>query len=279
METQINDAMDYMGRWLPLVLEIAKALAVLIFGWIIAQWVSAIVARRMRRMKRVDPTLGSFLSSLVKWFLLLMVFMAVLGIFGIQTTSLVAALGAASLAIGLALQGTLADLAAGFMLILFRPFVVGQFVDAGGTSGTVKEINLFFTEMATPDNVQIIVPNGKIWGSVITNYSHHKTRRLDLTFGIDYADNIDTAIGLIEGLAKADTRVHSDPAPWIKVTNLGDSSVDLTARLWCDAGDYWDLKFQLTKAVKEAFDTAGITIPFPHTVAIYKPDGVPPEAQ
>ncbi|WP_158967614.1 mechanosensitive ion channel family protein [Chachezhania sediminis] len=269
----MQEVLKYVGVWWPYVIEACKALAVLVFGWIIAQWVSAVVASRMRRMKRVDPTIGTFLSSLVKWFLLLMVFMAVLGIFGIQTTSLVAAIGAASLAVGLALQGTLGDMAAGFMLILFRPFVVGQYVQAGGVSGTVKEINLFFTEMATPDNVQIIVPNGKIWGSVITNYSFHKTRRLDLVFGIDYGDNIDNAISLIDSLARADSRVHSDPAPWIKVTNLGDSSVDLTARLWCDASDYWDLKFQLTKQVKEAFDNSGITIPFPTSVAIYKPEG------
>ncbi|WP_121061939.1 mechanosensitive ion channel family protein [Chachezhania antarctica] len=273
MEAATENYVAMVAAWVPLILDILKALAVLVIGWIVAAWLAARVQRRMDRMKNVDPTLGKFLSSIVKWFLLLMVIMAVLGVFGIQTTSLVAALGAASLAIGLALQGTLSDLAAGFMLILFRPFVVGQYVEAGGMSGTVKEINLFFTEMATPDNVQIIVPNGKIWGSVITNFSAHKIRRLDLVFGIDYADDIDTAVGIIDTLARADDRIHSDPEPWVRVTNLGDSSVDLTARLWCSADDYWDLKFKLTKEVKEAFDKAGITIPFPHTVAIYKPEG------
>jgi small conductance mechanosensitive channel len=191
-------------------------------------------------------------------------------VFGIQATSLVAVLGAASLAIGLALQGTLSNLAAGFMLILFRPFKVGQYIDAGGTAGTVKEINLFVTELATPDNVQIIVPNAKIWGSIITNYSFHPTRRVDLTFGIDYGDDADKAMEVIRTVATADERVHAEPGPWMRVTNLGDSSVDIGVRLWCNASDYWELKFAMTRAVKEAFDKAGISIPYPHSVEIQK---------
>jgi small conductance mechanosensitive channel len=179
-------------------------------------------------------------------------------------------MGAATLAIGLALQGTLSDLAAGFMLILFRPYKLGQYVDIGGTAGTVKDLNLFITELVTPDNVQIIVPNGQSWGSIITNYSAHDTRRVDLVFGIDYGDSADKAMGIILDAARADDRVHADPEPWARVTNLGDSSVDLTARLWCDAGDYWDLKFALTKTIKEAFDAQGISIPYPHTVEIKK---------
>jgi small conductance mechanosensitive channel len=164
----------------------------------------------------------------------------------------------------------LSDLAAGFMLILFRPYKIGQYVDIGGTAGTVKDLNLFVTELATPDNVQIIVPNGKAWGSIITNYSHHDTRRVDLVFGIDYSDSADEAMAIILQQVEQDARVKSDPAPWVRVTNLGDSSVDLTARIWCDAADYWDLKFALTKAIKEAFDTKGISIPYPHTVEIRK---------
>jgi small conductance mechanosensitive channel len=202
--------------------------------------------------------------------ILIVVFVAVLGIFGIQATSLVAVLGAATLAVGLALQGTLSNLAAGFMLILFRPYKLGHYVDIGGTAGTVKDINLFVTELATGDNVQIIMPNGQAWGSVITNFSHHETRRVDLTFGIDYGDDADKAMQIILDLAAADARVLKEPAPWVRVTNLGDSSVDLTARLWCNAGDYWDIKFEMTKAVKEAFDRGGISIPYPHVVHIGK---------
>jgi small conductance mechanosensitive channel len=156
------------------------------------------------------------------------------------------------------------------MLILFRPFRVGHYIDAGGTAGTVKEINLFVTELATPDNVQIIVPNGQVWGSIITNYSFHPTRRVDLTFGIDYGDDADKAMDVIRQVATADERVHDDPEPWMRVINLGDSSVDIGVRLWCNANDYWELKFAMTKTVKEAFDKAGISIPYPHSVEIQK---------
>jgi len=156
------------------------------------------------------------------------------------------------------------------MLVIFRPYKLGQYVDIGGTSGTVRDLTLFTTELITPDNVQIILPNGKAWGAIITNYSAHATRRVDLTFGIDYGDDADTAMRIILETARADGRVLADPEPWVRVTNLGDSSVDLTARLWCGAADYWDLKFTLTKAIKEAFDKGGISIPYPHQVEVRK---------
>ncbi|GAB5435265.1 mechanosensitive ion channel family protein [Falsiruegeria mediterranea] len=254
----------------PVVFNAIKALIVLIVGWIAAGMIGGMVRRRINKTPQIDPTLGNFVASMVKWVILAIVLVAVLGIFGIQATSIVAILGAASLAIGLALQGTLSDLAAGVMLVVFRPYKLGQYVDIGGTAGTVKDLNLFVTELVTPDNVQIIVPNGQAWGSIITNYSAHDTRRVDLVFGIDYGDSADTAMQIIEEVATADERVLSDPAPWVRVTNLGDSSVDLTARIWCNAADYWELKFQLTKAVKEAFDAKGISIPYPHAVEIQK---------
>ncbi|WP_171178116.1 mechanosensitive ion channel family protein [Ruegeria sp. HKCCD8929] len=257
------------GAW-PLLLNAGKALIVLVLGWIAAGAISGMVRRRINATPQIDPTLGNFVASLVKWVVLAMVLVAVLGIFGIQATSIVAILGAASLAIGLALQGTLSDLAAGVMLVVFRPYKLGQYVDIGGTAGTVKDLNLFTTELVTPDNVQIIVPNGQSWGSVITNYSAHETRRVDLVFGIDYGDSADKAIEIIHSVTSADKRVLADPEPWVKVTNLGDSSVDLTARVWCAADDYWDVKFELTKAVKEAFDAKGISIPYPHSVEIKK---------
>lgn len=258
------------SAWMPIMLNVLKAAVVLVVGWIIAGWVSSLLRKRVNANPRIDATIGNFVSSIVKWAILLVVGIAVLGLFGIEATSLVAVLGAATLAIGLALQGTLSDIAAGFMLILFRPYKLGQFVDIGGTTGTVKDINLFVTELVTPDNVQVILPNGKAWGATISNFSHHDTRRVDMVFGIDYNDSADEAMAIITGVAEADARVHADPAPWVRVTNLGDSSVDLTVRVWVNAADYWDVKFGMTKAVKEAFDAKGISIPYPHSVEIQK---------
>jgi small conductance mechanosensitive channel len=183
----------------------------------------------------------------------------------VQTASLLAVLGAAGLAIGLALQGTLSNLAAGVMLLLFRPFKLDQVVDIGGKTGKVKGVRLFTTELATPDNVQIILPNAKVWGEAIVNFSHHETRRVDMVFGIAYGDPIDKAMEIIKAQVEADSRSHADPAPQIVVGELADSSVNIITRVWCDSGDYWDLKFDLTKSVKEAFDAAGISIPFPQT--------------
>ncbi len=266
----MEEVVTQTGALGPLIMNAAKALIVLIVGWIVAGAVGGMVRRRINATPQIDPTLGNFMASIVKWAILAMVLVAVLGIFGIEATSIVAILGAASLAIGLALQGTLSDLAAGVMLVVFRPYKMGQYVDIGGTAGSVVDLNLFTTELVTPDNVQIIVPNGQAWGSIITNYSAHDTRRVDLVFGIDYGDSADEAMQVILDVAKADKRIHSDPEPWARVTNLGDSSVDLTARLWCNAADYWDVKFEITKAIKEAFDAKGVSIPYPHTVEIHK---------
>lgn len=260
--------LDQLGGYAPLVINVGKAIVVLVLGWIVASIVGGIIRRQVRKYKRIDQTLGNFAATVATWAIRIMVLLAVLNLFGIEATSVVAVLGAATLAIGLALQGTLADLAAGIMLVMFRPYKLGQYVDIGGTSGTVTEIALFFTELTTPQNVQIIMPNGQAWGSVITNYSAHDTRRLDLTFGIDYSDSADTAMQIILENARADSRVMSDPEPWARVTNLGDSSVDITARLWTSTDDYWPLKFELTKAIKEDFDAKGISIPFPHQVNV-----------
>jgi len=254
----------------PLAVNTAKALVILVIGWWAASYLGRLIRNRVAPMPQIDRTVGNFLASVVRWVVLLIVLVAILNLYGIQATSLVAVLGAATLAIGLALQGTLADLAAGFMLILFRPYKLDDYVQVAGTSGTVKDINLFFTELATPDNIQIIIPNGKAWGSIITNYSHHKLRRCDLTFGIGYDDDAGRAMAIVLDVARADDRVLQDPAPWINVTSLGSSSVDLTTRLWCKADDYWNMRFDLTRAVKEAFDENGITIPYPHQVEIQR---------
>lgn len=266
----MEGTIEQFGSYAPLMINVVKALVVLVVGWMAAGILSGFVRRRVNAHPKIDKTLGNFAASVVRWVVLLIVLVAVLGLFGIEATSLVAMLGAATLAIGLALQGTLSDLAAGFMLILFRPYKLGQFVDIGGTSGTVVDLNLFVTELSTPDNVQIIVPNGQAWGAIIHNYSHHDTRRVDLVFGIDYGDDADAAMKVILDQVAADERVMDDPAPWVRVTNLGDSSVDLTLRAWCAAADYWDVKFDLTKGIKEAFDKDGISIPYPHSVEIQK---------
>lgn len=266
METII----EQLGQYAPLVMNAVKALIVLVVGWILAGLISRMVRKRINATPRIDPTLGNFVAALIKWVILLIVLVTVLGLFGIEATSLVAIMGAATLAIGFALQGTLSDMAAGFMLILFRPYKLGQFVDIGGTAGTVQDLNLFVTELATPDNVQIIIPNGQAWGAIITNFSHHGLRRVDLEFGIGYDDDADKAMAVINRVADADSRILNDPEPWVRVTQLGASSVDLTARLWVKAEDYWDVKFDTIKAVKLAFDQEGISIPYPHSVEIQK---------
>jgi small conductance mechanosensitive channel len=266
----MQELLTRLGPLGPLTIHAVQAIAFLIVGWIVAGVLGRFVRRSVARNPRIDDTLGGFFASMVKWLVLAAVVIAVLQIFGFEATSLVAVLGAATLAIGMGLQGTLADIAAGVLLIVFRPYKLGQYVDIGGTAGTVKDLNLFTTELATPDNVQIVMPNGKAWGSIITNYSALETRRVDLTFGIDYGDDADKAMALIVDVATADKRVHADPAPWVRVVNLGESSVDLGVRLWCDAADYWELKFAMTKQVKDAFDKKGISIPYPHSVEIQK---------
>jgi small conductance mechanosensitive channel len=179
-------------------------------------------------------------------------------------------LGAAGLAIGLALQGTLSNLAAGVMLLLFRPFRVGHFVEIAGQAGTVKEVGLFTTELATPDNVQIIVPNGDVWGTAVTNFSAHDTRRVDLVAGISYNDDIGAAMDVLKRAIDGEPRILRDPEPFMAVTNLGDFSVDITLRLWCKSSDYWGVKFDMTRRIKEDFDKNGVDIPFPTQTHLQK---------
>lgn len=247
-------------------LGVLGGIVMLIVGWTAAGWARRAVDRGLGRIERIEVTLRNFLASGVRYLILVLTVLAVLSQFGVQTASLITVFGAASLAIGLALQGTLTNVAAGVMLLFFRPFKIGDYVEAGGKAGTVKAIDLFMTEFATPDNVRILVPNGKIWGDSVVNYSHHKTRRVDLVVGIDYGDDINKAFATIQGVIKADTRIHADPEPMVAVTELGDSSVNIVIRVWCDASEYWPLKFALTKAFKEGLDAAGISIPFPQRV-------------
>jgi small conductance mechanosensitive channel len=246
--------------------SIVGAMIILIVGFWFAGLAKRLTVRGLRKTGRIDETIVLFFASMVKYLVVAFTVLAVLDQFGVQTTSLIALFGAAGLAVGLALQGTLSNVAAGVMLLFFRPFKVGDFVDAGGSAGSVKSVSLFTTHLDTGDNVHIIVPNSQIWGSAISNYSHNPTRRIELTIGIGYGDDIEKAIGVVRQTIEADKRSLADPEPLVEVSNLGDSSVDLLIRVWSKSGDYWGLKWGLTRAIKEAFDREGIEIPYPHRV-------------
>lgn len=266
MNEQVNGLIDQVVALVALYgLKVIGAIAILIIGLFIAGRIAALTKRGLARSS-VDPMLQGFISSLVKYTVLAVTVIAVLNQFGVQTASLIAVLGATGLAIGLALQGTLSNVAAGVMLLLFRPFKVGDYIEVAGQAGTVKDVSLFTSELVTPDNVQIIIPNGQVWGASIVNYSFHPTRRLDLSLGIAYEDDIGKAKEAVEEVIKADGRCKSDPAPLVAVSNLGESSVDFVIRIWCEAGDYWDLKWDMTRAIKERMDKEGITIPYPQRV-------------
>lgn len=243
--------------------SVLGALVVLVVGLWVAGRIKKIVASGFSRTGRIDDTLGGFLSSLVHYGLIALVIITTLGIFGVPTTSFAAIIGAAGLAIGLALQGTLGHVASGVMMLGFRPFDVGDFVEAAGVSGTIKHIGLFTTEMATVDNKKIIVPNGRIFDDVITNYAGYPTRRVDFVFGVSYGDDLDKAMALINSEVEKETRAKSDPEPVIVVDSLGDSSVNIICRVWVERADYFPVKWALTKAVKERFDAEGVSIPFP----------------
>lgn len=245
-------------------LSLAMALFLLIAGFIIAGWVSRTIRKRLAAISKFDRTLIPILAQLARYAILVFTGILVLAEFGVQTTSMIAVLGAAGLAIGLALQGTLQNVAAGMMLLLLRPFRVGDFVEAGSVSGTVDEIGMFMTRMHTAQGIFVAVPNSSIWSGTIYNYSMRPQRRLDLTVGISYEDDIDKARTLILDLATADERVATDPGPVVLVKGLGDSSVDLQLRAWIRREQFWDVNFELTRAVKYALDEAGISIPYPH---------------
>lgn len=261
---------DYGDEVLGFGAQAVGALVVLIIGLRVAGWLGGLVRKIALKQENIDDTLGNFFGSMVRWAVTAAVFIAVLQVFGVPATSFVAVLGALTLAIGLSLQGALGNIASGVMIMIFRPYKLGDYVEAAGAAGTVKDINLFQTVLATPDNVQIMVPNSQAIDGVIKNYSGYPTRRVDVTFGIDYGDDIDKAIGIIKSIVDADKRILRDPEPFAKVVNLGDSSVDIATRNWVNASDYWDVKFDITRQVKEAFDQQGISIPYPHQVEIVK---------
>ncbi|RAW07737.1 mechanosensitive ion channel protein [Halomonas elongata] len=243
-------------------INLVAAIAIFVIGRWVAKLLHRLVTKAMKRAK-TDPLIVTFAGNIFYVLLMFAVVLAAIGQLGIQTTSLIAVLGAAGLAIGLALQGSLANFAAGVMVVLFRPYRVGDYIEGGGVSGTVEEVQIFTTELSTPDNRKIIVPNGQMLSDAITNYSAHATRRVDLVVGVGYDDDIDTVRRVLEGVVADDARVLADPAPNIRIGSLGDSSVNWIVRPWVKAADYWDVYWEMTEEIKRRFDREGINIPFP----------------
>jgi small conductance mechanosensitive channel len=246
-------------------MKILGAIVILLVGRFIAGAIRNGVKKVMAK-QGVDDSLTGFIGSLIYFAIMAFTLIAVVGRFGVQTASFVAILGAAGFAVGMAMQGTLGNFSSGVMLLLFRPFKTGDFIEAAGIKGSVVEIAIFSTTLKTPDNVRITVPNGALFGDIIKNYNGYDTRRVDMVMGIGYGSDHNKAMEILADLAKNDSRVLGDPETLIAVSELADSSVNINFRPWVKSGDYWTLYFDMHKAVKEAFDEAGIEIPFPQTV-------------
>ncbi len=255
-----------MGAMTELIITygIKFALAIVIF--VVGRWVAKALTNvlvKMMEKAKIDKTLVSFSRNIAYTLMLVFVIIAALGQLGVETTSIAAVIAAAGLAVGLALQGSLSNLAAGVMIVLFRPFKVGDFIDAAGTSGTVDDLNIFTTTLKTLDNKSVIVPNSKITDGNITNFSANSTRRIDLTFGIGYDDDLKAAKKLLMKIVKADKRVLKDPEPFVAVSELADSSVNFVVRVWVERTDFAAVKHDMLEKVKLEFDAAGISIPYP----------------
>ncbi|MCA9523721.1 MAG: mechanosensitive ion channel [Myxococcales bacterium] len=254
-ETTIRLITEYAGKVLLLV-------ALLILARLVAKWASLVVEKGLRKSK-FDETLTKFFSNATRWVIITIAVIAMLGIFGVQTTSFVAVLGTAGLAIALAFQGSLANFAAGVMLLVFRPFKVGDVVSVGGSTGKVDEIGLFTTTLDTPDNRRIFMPNKSVFGTTLENISHHATRRVEVTVGTDYGADLDKTRDVLLNAAKAVASGLAEPAPAVVLVQLGGSSIDWAVRLWCNSKDFFPTKDALTREVKQHLDAAKIGIPFP----------------
>ena len=250
--------------WLKLnMIDIAGAFAVLVIGLLVARLVSRWVHRALTNSPRFEPTVANFLSNLVKYALWALVLVTVLSQFGVETTSILAALGGMALAIGLALQGTLSNVASGGMILVQKPFKVGEGISAGSVTGTVQQIGLFTTEVRQFDGLFVMVPNSELWNQAIVNFNRHPTRRFELVVGIGYQDSMTQAREELMALARADERVLDDPAPVTFVNSLDDSSVGIGLRVWCETPNYLGLSWDLTEKAKARFDDVGISIPYP----------------
>ncbi len=251
-------------------LKVLAAILILFIGRIAAKIIKNLIAKVMTRAK-VEQTLITFITNLIYVAITALIIVAALSKLGVQTASFVAVLGAAGLAVGLALQGSLSNFAAGVLLIIFKPFKVGDFINGGGGDGVVEEISIFTTTLKTVDNKTIIIPNAKLTGDNITNYTANKTRRLDLTAGVSYSDDLSKVKEVLYDIIKKDERILSDPAPFVGVSELADNSVNFTVRPWVKTTEYWDIFFDLQETIKKRFDQEGISIPFPQRdIHLYK---------
>ncbi|MDP3367042.1 MAG: mechanosensitive ion channel [Pseudomonas sp.] len=268
MEMNVDELVKLSEAWLPVVLEysgkLTLALITLLIGWWLISRLTSSVGR-MLEARKVDRALSSFISSLVSIVLRILLLISVASMIGVETTSFIAMIGAAGLAIGLALQGSLANFAGGVLIMLFRPFRAGDWIEAQGVSGSVDSIQIFHTTLKTADNKVVIVPNGALSNGHITNYSREPRRRADINIGIDYSSDIKRAREVLLDIAK-DPRVQLDPAPVVFVTGLGESAVNISLRVWVATGDFWPVTFEFTELAKERLTEAGIGIPFPQRV-------------
>lgn len=262
------DINQYLPAALDWGMNILLAIIILLFGFWIAGRAHKAVCRLGEAHQRLDDTLFRFFGSLARYIILAFVIIAVLNRFGVETTSIVALLGAAGLAVGLALQGTMSNLAAGVMLLIFRPYKVGDFIEAAGKFGKITEIDLFTSIMQTFDNQHIIIPNGKIWGEQIINHSHYQVRGVDMHFGIAYGESIDAARHVIDQVLAAHPHILKDPAPFVEVETLNNSSVDFLVRPFCQGEHYFDVLYSVPEQIKKALDAENIEIPFPHRKVI-----------
>jgi small conductance mechanosensitive channel len=266
----MNETIRHYTELLPALLiswggNIAGALLTLAAGFIVARWAGGVVTRALSRSARIDPVFHTLAGQIVRVAVMIFTLIAVLGRFGVETASLIAAIGAAGLAVGLALQGTLSNVAAGTMLLLLRPFKVGDAVSVGGTVYVIDNIGFFACQAHLPDGPLAFLPNAEIWGKTLVNYSHtdKDMRRLDQTYSIGYGDDIDAALAILQKIVDEDARVLKDPAPLIKVQKLGESSVDILFRVWIGRSDWWDAQLDILKTAKQALEAGGITIPYP----------------
>jgi small conductance mechanosensitive channel len=263
--TEIRNMLDQLvAQSLEYAPKVVLAIILLIFGLWGVRILDSFITRALKK-RRIDESLKPFLRSLISITLKITLFIAVVGMLGVQTTSFVTLLGAAGLAIGLSLQGSLSNFAGGVLILLFKPFKVGDFIETQNLAGTVKEIQILYTILTTPSNQQVILPNGSVANGNITNFSSEPTRRLDLTFGVGYKDELSKVRRILEAVVEKDSRILPDPAPFIAVSALGDNSVSFLVRVWVDAADYWPLHFDMMEKVKTAFDEADINIPFPQS--------------
>lgn len=257
---------EYSDKIAELVIFYGPKLIGAIITLVVGLWVIKIITKRVGKVfdkRGIDPSLRPFLTGLISTLLKVFLIVSVLSMIGIAMTSFVAIIGSVGLAIGLALSGTLQNFAGGVILLILKPFKVGDWIDAQGYSGTVNSIQIFNTILKTPDNKTIIIPNGKLSTESLVNYSTESTRRVDTVFGIGYGDDIDKARKILMEIFEADERIFKDPAPFVQVTELADSSVNLATRVWCNSGDYWGIKMETMEKVYNQFNAQGISIPFP----------------